>query len=598
MNPIAEYRRRLAERRLVATREQKQFRSIGNARLATGIIGVGMCFFVFGQVLISFWWLGIPLVLFFILVVIHARVVERLERANRAVIFYERGLERLENRWMGKGETGDRFRNPAHLYEDDLDIFGKGSLFELLSQARTRSGEDALAEWLLAPAAREVAAARQAAVLELQPGLDLREEMAVLGEAVRSTMDPEAVARWGEAPEVRFPSGAAVIALILGASVVATFGMYMAQATSRTPFLVALLIELAYAFFLGSRTLQVSAAVNSPARDLALLGKLLQRLENETFRAPLLQRMQAELKASGLVASEEIGRLRRLVARLDWQRNLLFTPIAMAILWGAQVAMAMERWRRRSGPHIRAWIAGVGEFEALFALAGYSYEHPGNTFPELRPELKDVQGGWFEADGLCHPLLPESQRVPNDLRLGGELRLLIVSGSNMSGKSTLLRSVGLNTVLAWAGAPVCATRLVISPVTVGASIRVQDSLQDGRSRFYAEITRLREIVNLAAQPRTVLFLIDELLSGTNSHDRRIGAGAIVRTLIDRGAIGMITTHDLALAHIAEDLSGRAANVHFADTFEDGRLHFDYRLSPGVVERSNALDLMRSVGLDV
>jgi MutS domain V len=592
--PLAEYQRRLAERRLVAMREQKLFRSVGNARLATGIIGLGMCFFVFGEVLISFWWLGIPLVLFFILVVVHARVVERLERANRAVLFYERGLERLENRWMGKGETGDRFRNPAHLYEDDLDIFGKGSLFELLSTARTRSGEDALAQWLLAPAARDDAAARQEAVLELQPGLDLREELAVLGEAVRSTMDPQAVARWGEAPEVTFPSGALVIALILGAAVVVTFGTYMAQITSRTPFLVVLLIELAYAFFLGSRTLQVSAAVSSPARDLALLGKLLERLENESFRAPLLQRMQAELKASGLVASEEIDRLRRLVARLDWQRNLLFTPIAMAILWGAQVAMAIERWRRRSGPHIRAWIAEVGEFEALFALAGYSYEHPANRFPEL----KELDGGWFEAIGLCHPLLPESQCVPNDLRLGGELRLLIVSGSNMSGKSTLLRSVGLNTVLAWAGAPVCATRLVLSPLTVGASIRVQDSLQDGRSRFYAEITRLREIVNLATQPRTVLFLIDELLSGTNSHDRRIGAGAIVRTLIDRGAIGMITTHDLALAHIADDLSGRAANVHFADTFEHGRLHFDYRLSPGVVERSNALDLMRSVGLEV
>jgi hypothetical protein len=592
--PLAEYQRRLAERRLVATREQKLFRSIGNARLATGIIGVGMCFFVFGEVLISFWWLGIPLVLFFILVVVHARVVERLERANRAVFFYERGLERLENRWMGKGETGDRFRNPAHLYEDDLDIFGKGSLFELLSTARTRSGEDALAQWLLAPAGRDLAAARQEAVLELQPGLDLREELAVLGEAVRSTMDPQAVALWGEAPEVRFPSGAPVIALILGAAVLVTFGLYMAQVASRTPFLVALLIELGYAFFLGSRTLQVSTAVSSPARDLALLGKLLQRLENEPFRAPLLQRMQAQLKASGLVASEEIGRLRRLVARLDWQRNLLFTPIAIAILWGAQVAMAIERWRRRSGPHIRAWIAGVGEFEALFALAGYSYEHPANVFPEL----KEAGGPSFEAVGLCHPLLPASQCVPNDLRLGGELRLLIVSGSNMSGKSTLLRSVGLNTVLAWAGAPVCATRLVLSPLTVGASIRVQDSLQDGRSRFYAEITRLREIVNLAGQPRTVLFLIDELLSGTNSHDRRIGAGAIVRTLIDRGAIGMITTHDLALAHIAEDLSGRAANVHFADTFEDGRLHFDYRLSPGVVERSNALDLMRSVGLEV
>jgi len=578
----------------VAQSEQKMFRYIGNARLLTGIAGVAMAFFVFGEVVISVWWLALPLVVFFVLVVVHARVVERLERANRAVLFYERGLERLEDRWMGKGEMGERFRNPAHIYAEDLDIFGKGSLFELLTTARTLSGEDILAAWLLEPASREEAAMRQQAVAELQPCLDLREELAVLGDAVRSNMDPDAVARWGNAPEVPFPRGAPVIALILAAGVVLTFGLYMAELTTRTPFLAVLLAELSYAFFLGARTLRVSAAVNSPARDLALLGTLLRRLEQEQFKSPLLVRIQAELRTSGFVASEEIGRLRRWVARLDWQRNLFFTPVAMAILWGAQVAMAIERWRKRSGPHIPGWIAGVGEFEALFALAGYSYEHPRNTFPDL----KEADGGWFDAVGLCHPLIPESQRVANDLRLGGDLRLLIVSGSNMSGKSTLLRSVGLNAVLAWAGAPVCAKRLAISPLAVGASIRVNDSLQDGRSRFYAEITRLREIVNLAAKPQTVLFLIDELLSGTNSHDRRIGASAIVRTLIDRGALGMITTHDLALAHIAEDLSGRASNVHFADTFENGQLHFDYRLNPGVVERSNALDLMRSVGLEV
>jgi hypothetical protein len=594
VNPIAEYQRRLAERQAIAERAQKLFRWIGNARLATGIGGLIMAFFVFGEVVIPFQWLSIPLVVFSILVVVHARVVERLERAKRAVVFYERGLERLENRWMGRGETGDRFRNSSHVYEEDLDIFGKASLFELLCTARTRAGEDTLSRWLLAPADRDQAAARQQAIEQLRPGIDLREDLAVLGDAVRSHMDPDAVAAWGEATEVRFHSLAPFIAAILAAGVVVTFGLYMAGITNRTPFLAALFVELGYGFSLGTRTFRISAAVSSPARDLALFAKLLQRLENERFHAPLLQRMQADLKASGLVASEEISRLHRLVSRMDWQRNLLFTPIALAILWGPQVAMAIERWRRRSGPHIRAWISGVGEFEALFSLAGYAYEHPQNTFPELT----DVQGGCFDAAALRHPLLPSELCVPNDLRLGGELRLLIVSGSNMSGKSTLLRSVGLNTALAWAGAPVCAGRLRISPLMVGASIRVLDSLQDGRSRFYAEITRLREIVNLAAAPRTALFLIDELLSGTNSHDRRIGASAIVRTLIDRGAIGIITTHDLALAHIAEDLPGRAVNVHFADTFVDGRLHFDYRLLPGVVERSNALDLMRSVGLEV
>jgi hypothetical protein len=594
VNPLAEYQSRLAERSAVGEREGNRFRRIGNARLGTGIAAAVVAFFVFGNTVLPAWWLAIPAAAFAALVVVHARVVERLERAQRAVVFYQRGVARLENQWIGKGETGERFRVPAHVYEEDLDIFGRGSLFELLCTARTRAGEDTLARWLLAPASREQARQRQQAIVELRGRLDLREDLAVLGGTVRSGIDPEPAARWGKTALVKFPAGAPLLALMLAASVVITFVLYMASVLQRTPFLGALLVTLGYGFFLGSRTLQVAGSVNSPAGDLALLARLMQRLESGHFDAPLLQGIQERLAASGLVASLQIGKLQRLVARLDWQRNIFFTPIAMALLWSAQIAMAIERWRRISGPHISGWIGAVGEFEALMALAGYSYEHPNDIFPELL----DAAGGRLEARRLAHPLMSESQSVPNDVSLGGELRLLIVSGSNMSGKSTLLRAVGLNLVLAWAGAPVRAQSFAVSPLTVGASIRVMDSLQDGKSRFYAEITRLREIVNLANGDRTVLFLLDELLSGTNSHDRKIGAEAIVRSLIDRGAIGMITTHDLALAHIADDLPGRAVNVHFADTLEDGRLRFDYQLMPGIVERSNALDLMRSVGLEV
>ncbi|HYL39573.1 MAG TPA: hypothetical protein VEV17_26885 [Bryobacteraceae bacterium] len=604
MNPLAEYQSRLADRRAVSQHEEKLFRRIGNARLLTAIAGVALAFFVFGETVISPWWLLAPAALFAVLVIVHARVVERLERAKRAVGFYERGLARLENHWMGQGESGDRFRDPSHVYQEDLDLFGQGSLFELLCTARTRAGEDALASWLLAPAGINDVAERHQAIEELRPRLDLREDLAVLGDAVRSLMDPDAASRWGEAPAVPFPAGAGFIAAILAASVVLTFGLYMGRISTRTPFLIALFLDLGYGFFLGSRTLRVAGAVNSPARDLALFAKLLERLERAPFESPLLGRLQNALTGAGGEktgaerraprASVEIARLERLVARLDWQRNILFTPIAMALLWSLQIAIAIERWRRRSGRHIRAWMAAVGQFEALMSLAGYSYEHPQNPLPELA----EASGGWFEAEALGHPLMPDEQCVRNDVRLGGKLRLLIVSGSNMSGKSTLLRAIGLNAVLAWAGAPVRAARLRISPLAVGASIRVLDSLQDGRSRFYAEITRLRQIVNLADGSRAVLFLLDELLSGTNSHDRKIGAAAIIRMLVDRGAMGLITTHDLALAGIADELPGAAANVHFADTLENRQLHFDYRLRQGVVERSNALDLMRSVGLEV
>ena len=595
MSPLAEYRARLENRRRVSELEQKQFRRIGNARLAAGLAAIVVAFFVFGEVWISPWWLLVPLAVFGALLIVHARVIEHLDRTIRASQFYDRGIARLEDRWMDGGETGERFRNPAHVYAEDLDLFGKASLFQLLSTARTRAGEDTLARWLLAPASADEVAARHEAIQELRPLLDLREDLAVLGSAVRSSLDPDAVAAWGEAPEVDFPAGARYVAPLLAAAVVILFSLYMASVLTRTPFLAVLLLTLGYGFFLGSRTLHVATAVNSPSHDLALLAKLLQRVEREPFRAPLLQSLQARLTAGHqLKASAEIAYLGRLVARLDWQRNLVFAPIAMALLWSAQVAMAIERWRRVSGRHIREWIDTTGEFEALCSLTGYSYEHPADVFPELT----SAPGGCFEAEAIAHPLMPDAHAIRNDVKLGGETRLWIVSGSNMSGKSTLLRTVGINTVLAWAGAPVRARSLKISPLSLGASIRVQDSLQDGRSRFYAEITRLREVVALTSGPRPLLFLLDELLSGTNSHDRQAGASAIVRALIDRGAMGLITTHDLALAHIADALPGRAANVHFADTLENGELHFDYRLQPGVVERSNALDLMRSVGLEV
>jgi DNA mismatch repair ATPase MutS len=242
---------------------------------------------------------------------------------------------------------------------------------------------------------------------------------------------------------------------------------------------------------------------------------------------------------------------------------------------------------------VRRWLAAVGELEALSSFAGYAAEHPEDVFPALI-ESEPL----FDGEQIAHPLIARGAAVRNDVRLDSECRLLVVSGSNMSGKSTLLRAAGLNAVLAWAGAPVCAAALRVSPVAVGAAMRVQDSVLEGKSRFYAEITRIRQVVDLAGAGAPLLFLLDEMLSGTNSHDRRIGAGAILRTLVERGALGLITTHDLALAEIADELAPHARNVHFEDHIENGRIAFDYRMRPGVVTRSNALELMRSVGLEV
>ena len=272
---------------------------------------------------------------------------------------------------------------------------------------------------------------------------------------------------------------------------------------------------------------------------------------------------------------------------------MVFGFVAVLVLWGPHLALAVERWRRRHGVQVVEWLTAVGDVEALSSLATYAYEHPDDPFPTLADGFPA-----FEAEGLGHPLLPAAQMVRNDVRLGHPAQLLVVSGSNMSGKSTLLRSVGINAVLAFAGAPVRATRLTLTPLTIGATLRVQDSIQDGRSRFYAEITRLRQLADLSAGTTPLLFLLDELLHGTNSHDRLAGGTGVLKDLLDRGAIGLVTTHDMALAGIVDELAARAANVHFEDQFEDGRIRFDYRMRPGPVARSNALALMQAIGLSV
>jgi DNA mismatch repair ATPase MutS len=338
---------------------------------------------------------------------------------------------------------------------------------------------------------------------------------------------------------------------------------------------------------------RVEAAVEAPGRDLELLAAVLDRFERRRFSAPLLARLRAELDAAGETPSRAVAGLAQRVALLDSRRNQMFLPFASVLMWGTHLAASVEAWRARHGRAIPAWIRAVGELEALASLAGYAFEHPDDPYPEL------VEGeARFEAEAIGHPLLPRPVR--NDVTLGAEPApaLLLVSGSNMSGKSTLLRTVGVNAVLAQAGAPVRARRLVLTPFSLGATLRVQDSLQEGTSRFFAEVRRLGDLVRLAEERPPLLFLLDEILHGTNSHDRRLGAEGIVRGLLARGAVGLVTTHDLALAAMAEGLGGRAANVHFEDRLERGRLHFDYTLRPGVVARSNALELMRSVGLEV
>ncbi len=596
-DPLGVYGRRREERQATATQHRSRLEGLASGRLAAFVALGVVAYFALYRRGISAWWLVVPTALFAVLVIAYERASRRARRAARAAEFYERGLARLEDRWAGQGVPGTRYQDPEHPYAGDLDLFGPGSLFERLCTARTLSGERTLASWLLAPAEPDEIRARQEAVAELTPRLDLREDLALLGDDVRAGIDPDALASWGAEPPVLDSRLARVIAPLLAALGAVTLIGWGFLNMGRTPFLAVAMVEVIFTVWYGRRVRRVLAAVDEKAAELSLLGDLLARLEREPFDAPRVPKLVEMSNREERPPSRQVARLARLVGRLDAQRNILFAPIAFILLWGPQIAFAIEAWRRQSGGSIAGWLDAVGTIEALAALASYRFENPDDAFPEVLDDPGDAPQ--FEAEGLGHPLLPRGVCVTNNVRLGDDAPwVLIVSGSNMSGKSTLMRSVGVAAVLAQAGAPVRASRLRLSPLAVGATLRIQDSLQAGRSRFYAELVRVRQLVDLAGGPLPLLFLLDEIFHGTNSHDRRLGAEGVVRGLLDRNAIGLVSTHDLALADIAEKLAPRAANIHFEDQFHDGRMTFDYRMRPGIVRHSNALALMRAVGLDV
>ena len=606
--PRRVYEERLQERRTEIARREELHRRMGFGQLAVVVCACILVWFALSGGGISVLWVLGPAAIFGTLVVIHENLLKTLERRRRAARYFEKGLARLDGNWPGTGETGERHLDPAHPYAADLDLFGRGSLFELLSTARTRIGEDTLAQWLLHPAPPEVARERQEAVEELRARVDLREELAVLAEEARSGVNPALLADWGEAPAelrrggMRLRVGLFTVIGMAGFIALWVHVLWLvklvrlrdsADAFVRDGFLVALILTGWFLYRHHGQMGRIVSAVEEAAHELGLMSEILVRLERERFTSPMLARMSASLECEGEAPSKKLARLKRLTELLESRDNTFVRVLEPFVLWTPHLALRVEDWRAHSGAAVRRWLAAAGEMEALCSLASHAFEHPDDKFPEFADE-----GPWIEAEGVGHPLLPEAQVVRNDVRIGGVLRLLVVSGSNMSGKSTLLRTLGVNTVLAQAGAPVRARRLRISPLAVGASIRVTDSLQGGVSRFYAEILRLRQILDQTNGKLHVLFLIDEFLHGTNSHDRRIGAGALARGLVERGAIGLITTHDLALADVADELGERARNVHFEDHIEDGRIHFDYVMRPGVVRKSNAIELMRQVGLEI
>ncbi|MGB6823044.1 MAG: hypothetical protein WBE21_13265 [Candidatus Acidiferrales bacterium] len=569
---------------------------IGNVKLLVIVAGLVLAWFSLIKNTVSDYWMILPVAAYGALAVWHELVIRARTRAERAAAFYERGLSRIEDRWAGTGEPGERFRDAKHIYADDLDLFGTGGLFQLLCSARTAMGEEWLAHWLLAPSTVAAIHERHELIAELREKIDLREDVALKGEGLRAELNPAGLAAWAEGTAELTNSFVRGLVAALAIACVATIVAWVITGEV-LPFLIALLVNLGVYAWFKKRADAAMKGFQCNEDGLTLFAEILARIEGEPFSSSRLRRLQEELKAGGAErASHAMRRLAHMVTWIDARDSYFMKLIELPVLYSLQLGFVAEAWRRRWGRRVRVWIDAVGEMEALLSLAAYAYEHPDDPFPEIaEAENADAH---FAGKELGHPLIAAARCVRNSVRLDEKTRVLLVSGSNMSGKSTLLRTVGVNLVLAMAGAPIRGKSLQLSPLALGTRIRSTDSLQEGRSNFYTEILRIRQVFTLADEKTPLLFLFDELLEGTNSHDRQIGAQALLRSLVDRKAIGMVTTHDLALTEIAASLDGSIRNVHFEDQIAGGEMTFDYKLRDGVVPRSNALELMRWIGLKV
>jgi hypothetical protein len=638
MDPRSTYEvGRAAAERDVA-REDRLIRGIGSVRLLIAAGAVGLVGALVWTALSPAAWgavAGLGLV-FVVLVIAHQRAFARRARAAAVKRFHDRGLDRLTGGWTAHLGDGSSFRAPDHPYSGDLDIFGPASLFQLLNVAETSFGERALAAALAQPMSRSQAAppravspsapdarlhdsgavdgerddqawleelrARQVAVKELAAKVSFRERLSSIAHVVSSEKpDPTPFVDWAEtAPPMGVSRVVLALSWIFPFCAVVSMALGSTLGLPRGSWIAVILGEFAFLAAHRAKTRPILAAASSREGSLARFRDVFEVIEGETFEASPFRRLTEELSLGGASVTREMATLARIIGFVDARQNEVFRAfIGPILLWDFHCAVALDRWRARAGGRVRRWFGVLGELEALASLAGFAFDHPEHAWPDLDPTAG------FEAVALGHPLLAASDRVDNDVRLPGPFasgtteRALVVTGSNMSGKSTLLRAVGVNAVLAMAGAPACAKRLTVGRVSVATSMRVSDSLEAGISHFLAELKAIKRVVDLAGARPPVLFLLDEILHGTNSRERLIGARAILRSLIDLSAFGAVSTHDLGIAERVPELEGRVRNVHFEEQVDaSGTMTFDYRLRDGVVQSSNALRLMRAVGLDV
>lgn len=484
-----------------------------------------------------------------------------------------------------------------HAYAQDLDIFGKSSLYQYLHRTGSGPGRETFANWLLAPAPDPVILERQDAARETadNPTWSIRFQATGDAQPLESgtavTLD-----RWLQEP-AQFGKPAWKIASIV-VPVIATgcLLLYIFDLLSTPRFLALTILFLLIAFAITRKVQRAYVLLNKAVSQLDTLGAVLACLETSGFSkgswGNILERIA--VAGNGLPASKRIRQLRKILDRFDIRLNpLVFIPLNTFLLWDLQVILQLEKWRREQQSSVYDWFRVIGEAEAINSLARAAFNHP----LWATPTLSDIPGH-FEGKALLHPLIPARQAVANDFSTGGRPAISLITGSNMAGKSTFLRAVGVNQVLAMAGSVAPAAELTVSNNRIMSSMRIADNLEENTSTFYAELNKLKGIIEAVRRQEPVLFLLDEILRGTNSHDRQTGSRALVEQMVRENGTGLLATHDLTLTELAAQYPGVIRNYHFDVSVNGEELYFDYTLKNGVCQSMNASILMKKIGIEI
>lgn len=532
---------------------------------------------------------------FLILLKKHQTVRRKRDLNHQLVFINEDEAARLKRQYL-RPDMGEQFGSPTHYYAGDLDVFGKHSLFRLLNRTHTYQGQNRLANWLKAPGKPDAIRLRQEAVAELKPQIEWRQQVEALAYLEPTVAhSPDALVKWAAVEVTTLPGYLTIVRFLFPAITVSLFLAWLIGYVPGSMVLLSLAVHGLMLSQTAARAKDASEQTFEISTALRAFQKLFQQAEQVKGDTVRLRAIRQALTSDKQLASEAIGQLGRLTEGLNYRRNPYFYLLfGVATLWDMHYLFRLERWRKQYGPDLSRWFDALGELEALNSLAGFAYAHPAYTTPDIvdDPLLLDIKSA-------AHLLLSPDRSVPNSITLTGVGQTVLITGSNMSGKSTFLRTIGANVVLALAGAVVSAERFWCSPVRVFTSMRTQDSLEESTSSFYAELKRLQTLIGLTNQTNAlpVLYFLDEILKGTNSADRHRGAEALIRQLHQTTASGFVSTHDLELGQLT-DADAFVRNFHFQSDLNNGELVFDYKLRDGICESFNASQLMQAIGIKI